>query len=87
MLLLFFVRRYALKVGVTFLPVVCVTISFGLLAVNEDLLVFHYLFAVLCCCQSLFVLLFYVAFDQKVKFMTWISILPVKNLSFPTSRK
>jgi hypothetical protein len=63
----FFVYRYALKVGAVFLPVLGITLTFGVLAVNEDLLVFHYLYAILCCCQSFFVILFYVAFDPKVK--------------------
>jgi hypothetical protein len=66
--------RYALKVGAIFLPVLGITLTFAVLAVNEDLLVFHYLYAVLCCCQSLFVLLFYVAFDPKVKYRFDISV-------------
>ncbi|XP_028397978.1 cadherin EGF LAG seven-pass G-type receptor 2-like [Dendronephthya gigantea] len=59
--------KYALKVGAIFLPVLGITLTFGVLAVNQDLLIFHYLYAILCCCQSLFVLLFYVAFDPKVR--------------------
>lgn len=53
--------------GATFLPVLGITLTFAVLAVNEDLLVFHYLYALLCCFQSLFVLLFYVVFDPKVR--------------------
>ena len=55
--------------GAIFLPVLGITLTFAVLAVNENILVFHYLYAVLCCCQSLFVLFFYVAFDPKVKYI------------------
>ena len=60
--------RYALKVGAVFIPILGITLAFAVLAVNEDMLVFHYLYALLCCCQSLFVILFYVAFDPKVQY-------------------
>lgn len=74
MFLFLLYNRYALKVGALFVPVLVVTLAFAVLAVNEEHMVFHFLYAILCCCQSLFIFIFYVACDPKVRISSTIFI-------------
>uniref|UniRef100_G3UIY0 Cadherin EGF LAG seven-pass G-type receptor 1 n=1 Tax=Loxodonta africana TaxID=9785 RepID=G3UIY0_LOXAF len=56
-----------LRTAFLLLLLVSATWLLGLLAVNRDALVFHYLFAVFSCLQGLFVLLFHCVFNREVR--------------------
>ncbi|XP_006866949.1 PREDICTED: cadherin EGF LAG seven-pass G-type receptor 1, partial [Chrysochloris asiatica] len=56
-----------LRTAFLLLLLVSATWLLGLLAVNRDALAFHYLFAVFCCLQGLFVLLFHCVLNREVR--------------------
>ncbi|XP_053440843.1 cadherin EGF LAG seven-pass G-type receptor 1 isoform X3 [Nycticebus coucang] len=56
-----------LRTAFLLLPLVSATWLLGLLAVNSDVLAFHYLFAIFSCLQGLFVLLFHCVLSREVR--------------------
>ena len=59
--------RNRLKAGLVLLPLLGVAWVFGVLAVNDDVLAFHYLFAVFTCFYGIFILLAYVLLSKNVR--------------------
>uniref|UniRef100_A0A3Q2I5Z1 Cadherin EGF LAG seven-pass G-type receptor 1 n=1 Tax=Equus caballus TaxID=9796 RepID=A0A3Q2I5Z1_HORSE len=56
-----------LRTAFLLLLLISATWLLGLLAVNSDVLTFHYLFAIFSCLQGLFVLLFYCVLNREVR--------------------
>ena len=59
--------KNGLKAAVVLLPLLGVTWVFGLLAVNQNVLAFHYLFAIFNCFQGVFIFLAHVLFNKQVR--------------------
>ncbi|XP_077984710.1 cadherin EGF LAG seven-pass G-type receptor 2-like isoform X2 [Glandiceps talaboti] len=59
--------KSGLKAAAVLLPLLGTTWVFGILAVNKDILMFHYLFAIFNCLQGLFIFLFHCCFNEKAR--------------------
>ncbi|XP_065898979.1 adhesion G protein-coupled receptor L3-like [Dysidea avara] len=92
------VVKSLLKAAVIFVPLLGSTWVFGILAVNEDTVVFAWLFTVLNSLQGLFILIFDVVKTEKfltfiktkwdmISFGTLTSRIPAKSLSMSNPRK
>ncbi|XP_074554309.1 cadherin EGF LAG seven-pass G-type receptor 1 isoform X2 [Halichoeres trimaculatus] len=57
----------ALRMAFLLLLLICATWLLGLMAVNSDVLTFHYLFAVFSCLQGVFIFFFHVIFNKEVR--------------------
>uniref|UniRef100_A0A3B3SA85 Cadherin EGF LAG seven-pass G-type receptor 1 n=1 Tax=Paramormyrops kingsleyae TaxID=1676925 RepID=A0A3B3SA85_9TELE len=57
----------ALRSAFLLLLLISATWLLGLMAVNSDIMVFHYLFATFCCLEGIFVFLFYCVFSKDVR--------------------
>ncbi|XP_048865233.1 cadherin EGF LAG seven-pass G-type receptor 1-like isoform X2 [Brienomyrus brachyistius] len=57
----------ALRSAFLLLLLISATWLLGLMAVNSDIMVFHYLFAAFCCLEGIFVFLFYCVFSKDVR--------------------
>ncbi len=63
----FSILRSGLKAAVVLLPLLAMAWVFGLLAVNDDVTAFHYIFAVSCLLQGVFVFLAHVLLNKRVR--------------------
>ncbi|XP_006824531.1 cadherin EGF LAG seven-pass G-type receptor 2 [Saccoglossus kowalevskii] len=59
--------KSGLKASAVLLPLLGTTWVFGILAVNQDVGMFHYLFAIFNCLQGLFIFMFHCVFNEKVR--------------------
>ncbi|XP_070557832.1 cadherin EGF LAG seven-pass G-type receptor 2-like isoform X8 [Ptychodera flava] len=59
--------KSGLKAAAVLLPLLGTTWVFGILAVNRDIIMFHYLFAIFNCLQGLFIFLFHCVFNEQVR--------------------
>ncbi|XP_052089233.1 mucin-22-like, partial [Mytilus californianus] len=59
--------RAGLKCMVTLLPVLGLSWLFGILAFNEDTIIFQYLFGITTSCQGLFIFIFHTVLNKKVQ--------------------
>ncbi|XP_060935371.1 cadherin EGF LAG seven-pass G-type receptor 1 [Limanda limanda] len=57
----------ALRMAFLLLLLISATWLLGLMAVNSDVMTFHYLFAVFSCLQGVFIFFFYVIFNKEVR--------------------
>ncbi|XP_065807162.1 cadherin EGF LAG seven-pass G-type receptor 1 isoform X4 [Labrus bergylta] len=57
----------ALRMAFILLVLICATWLLGLLAVNSDVMTFHYLLAVFSCLQGVFIFFFHVIFNKEVR--------------------
>uniref|UniRef100_A0A7N8X5C6 Cadherin EGF LAG seven-pass G-type receptor 1a n=1 Tax=Mastacembelus armatus TaxID=205130 RepID=A0A7N8X5C6_9TELE len=57
----------ALRMAFLLLLLICATWLLGLMAVNSDVMTFHYLFAVFSCLQGVFIFFFHVIFNKEVR--------------------
>ncbi|XP_034530111.1 cadherin EGF LAG seven-pass G-type receptor 1 [Notolabrus celidotus] len=57
----------ALRMAFLLLVLICATWLLGLMAVNSDVMTFHYLFAVFSCLQGVFIFFFHVIFNKEVR--------------------
>ncbi|CAL8385721.1 unnamed protein product, partial [Gadus morhua 'NCC'] len=57
----------ALRMAFLLLLLISATWLLGLLAVNSDVMTFHYMFAVFSCLQGVFIFFFYVIFNREVR--------------------
>uniref|UniRef100_UPI0037E959B4 cadherin EGF LAG seven-pass G-type receptor 1-like n=1 Tax=Semicossyphus pulcher TaxID=241346 RepID=UPI0037E959B4 len=58
---------HALRMAFLLLVLICATWLLGLMAVNSDVMTFHYLFAVFSCLQGIFIFFFHVIFNKEVR--------------------
>uniref|UniRef100_A0A667ZZJ2 Cadherin EGF LAG seven-pass G-type receptor 1 n=1 Tax=Myripristis murdjan TaxID=586833 RepID=A0A667ZZJ2_9TELE len=58
---------YALRMAFLLLLLISATWLLGLMAVNSDVMTFHYLFAVFSCLQGVFIFFFHVIFNKEVR--------------------
>nr|XP_006004060.2 PREDICTED: cadherin EGF LAG seven-pass G-type receptor 1 [Latimeria chalumnae] len=56
-----------LKTAFLLLALICTTWLLGLMAVNSDVMTFHYLFAIFSCLQGLFIFFFHCIFNKDVR--------------------
>ncbi|XP_063448201.1 adhesion G protein-coupled receptor L3-like [Mytilus trossulus] len=59
--------RHGIKCMVTLLPVLGLSWLFGILAFNDDTIIFQYLFGITTSCQGLFVFIFHTVLSKKVQ--------------------
>ncbi|XP_063405265.1 adhesion G protein-coupled receptor L3-like [Mytilus trossulus] len=59
--------RYGIKCMVTLLPVLGLSWLFGILAFNEDTIIFQYLFGITTSCQGVFIFIFHTVLSKKVQ--------------------
>ncbi|XP_060885601.1 cadherin EGF LAG seven-pass G-type receptor 1 isoform X2 [Labrus mixtus] len=57
----------ALRMAFILLVLICATWLLGLMAVNSDVMTFHYLLAVFSCLQGVFIFFFHVIFNKEVR--------------------
>ncbi|KAK7902003.1 hypothetical protein WMY93_018772 [Mugilogobius chulae] len=57
----------ALRTAFVLLLLISATWMLGLLAVNSDVVLFHYLFAGFCCSQGVFIFFFFVVFNAEIR--------------------
>uniref|UniRef100_A0A3B5B7U1 Cadherin EGF LAG seven-pass G-type receptor 1 n=1 Tax=Stegastes partitus TaxID=144197 RepID=A0A3B5B7U1_9TELE len=57
----------ALRMAFVLLLLISATWLLGLMAVNSDVMIFHYLFAGFCCLQGIFIFFFHIIFNKEVR--------------------
>ncbi|XP_028397360.1 uncharacterized protein LOC114521149 [Dendronephthya gigantea] len=63
--------RYGVRSTIILLPLLGLTWAFGLICVNDDLIVFQYLFTIFNSLQGLFIFLFHCVFNTEVRKAFW----------------
>uniref|UniRef100_A0A9J8CKV5 Cadherin EGF LAG seven-pass G-type receptor 1 n=1 Tax=Cyprinus carpio carpio TaxID=630221 RepID=A0A9J8CKV5_CYPCA len=60
-------RSPALRMAFLILLLISATCLLGLMAVNSNVMTFHYLFAIFSCLQGIFIFLFHIVFNKEVR--------------------